>query len=220
MVKIKNGPLMRAAALIYVLVSTGLATASPESRKLLLEGHGDLSAGKYEAALRNFTAATQADANDGEAFYFQGSTLNRMGRYRDALERLEKAHSLGFKGPGLALDTGWAMLRLGRWIDAIVQLEFFEKNVPGRGKTSEFLGEAYLGLKQYDRAEAKLQEAIQRDANLKPTSLLYLASLELERNKRAAAEGYLEALQREVPDSAISHTLKKHRVGFRPLEKK
>ncbi len=216
MVKIKNGALLGAAAFIYFFASTGLALASPESRKLLLEGHGNLSADKYEAALRSFTAATQADANDGEAFYFQGATLNRMGRFRDALEKLEKAHSLGFKSPGLALDTGWAMLRLGRWIDAIVQLEFFEKNVPGRGKTSEFLGEAYLGLKQYDRAEAKLQEAIQRDANLKPTSLLYLASLELERKKRTAAEEYLETLQREIPDSVIAQTLKKNRVGFRP----
>src|SRR3972149_10102761 len=176
MVEINMKRLMGAAALICALAAAGPVDASPESRKLLIEGHGELSAGKYEEALKHFTAATQADANDAEAFYFQGATLNRLGRFPDALDRLQKAQSLGFNGPGLPFDTGWALLRLGRWIDAIVQLETFEKSIPGRGKTSEFLGEAYLGLKQYDRAETKLKEAMQRDVNLKPTSLLYLAA--------------------------------------------
>ena len=130
--------------------------------------------------------------------------MNRLGRPKEALERLEKASSMGYKGPGLAFDTGWALLGLRRWIDAIVQLENFEKAVPGRGKTSEYLGRAYLGLREYDKAESKLQEAIQRDPQLKPTALLYMAALEVERNNPAAARRYLEALVRETPESPIA----------------
>jgi tetratricopeptide (TPR) repeat protein len=215
----KISPLCGVAVLLSLLLASGPALASPESRNLLLEGHGSLSAGKYDEALQRFIAATKADANDGEAFYFQGATLNRMGRFQEALDRFEKARTLGFKSPGLALDTGWALLRMGRWNDAIVQLEFFEKTVPGHGKTSEFLGEAYLGLKQYDRAESKLREAIERDAKLKPTALLYLAALELERQNRPGAEAYLKTLQQDYPESAIAQTLKTYRVEFRTSNK-
>ena len=191
-----------------ILAFSSSATASPESRQLILQGHADMVAGNYEESLKKFVAASKADPKDAEAVYFEGAALNRIGRFDEALSRLEKAATLGFKGPGLAFDTGWALLRLGRWIDAVVQLEQFEKAVPGRGKTSEFLGQAYLGLREYDRAEAKLKEAIQRDPQLKPTALLHLAMLERERKNRAAAKRHIETLLRESPDSPIAQTLK------------
>jgi tetratricopeptide (TPR) repeat protein len=178
-----------------------------------------MAAGNYEESLKKFVAAGKADANDAEALYFEGAALNRIGRFDEAFSRLEKAATLGFKGPGLPFDTGWALLRLGRWIDAIVQLEQFEKAVPGRGKTSEFLGQAYFGLKQYDRAEAKLKEAIQRDPALKPTALLHLAMLERERKNSAAAERYLETLLKESPDSPIAQTLRQRNQPTGPEKK-
>ena len=208
-----------AGMFIGILAFSSTATASPESRKLILQGHADMTAGNYEESLKKFVAAGKADPKDAEAVYFEGAALNRIGRFDEALSRLEKAATLGFKGPGLAFDTGWALLRLGRWIDAVVQLEQFEKAVPGRGKTSEFLGQAYLGLKQYDRAEAKLKEAIQRDPQLKPTALLHLAMLERDRKNPAAAERYLETLLKEVPDSPIAQTLRQRNQPTGPEKK-
>jgi tetratricopeptide (TPR) repeat protein len=191
------------------------ACGSPKSRELLLKGHADLAAGNYQEALKKFTAGSQADPKDAEIAYFEGAALNRMGRFRDALVRLEQAAATGFRSPGLTFDTGWALLRVGRWQDAVVQLEQFEKTVPGRGKTSEFLGQAYLGMREYGRAEAKLQEAIQREAKLKPTALLYLAALERERKNREAAKRHIETLMREVADSPVADILKQ-RSEWRP----
>jgi tetratricopeptide (TPR) repeat protein len=197
-----------AGMLIGILAFSSIATASPESRQLILQGHADMAAGNYEESLKKFVAASKADPKDAEALYFEGAALNRLGRFEQALSRLERAGAMGFKGPGLPFDTGWALLRLGRWIDSIVQLEQFEKAVPGRGKTSEFLGQAYFGLKQYDRAEAKLKEALQRDPELKPTALLHLALVEMERKNNEAAARYIETLLRETPDSPIAKTPK------------
>ncbi len=197
----------------------GYTLASPESNKLVLSGHGDLTAGRYQEALKKFTAASWIDANDAEAVYFEGATLNRMGRFQEALTRFEKAHGMGFKGLALAFDTGWAMLRLGRWNDALVQLEFFEKLVPGRGKTSEFIGQALMGLKDYPGAEAKLKEAIQRDGNLKPTALLHLAMLELQRDNSTAAKQHIDTLLREAPESSMAQVLKRQ-AALRPLTEK
>lgn len=203
---------------LLVVFTLGLcdeAAGSPQSRDLLLKGHADLAAGNYQEALKKFSAGSQADPKDAEVAYFEGAALNRMGRFRQALVRLEQAAAMGFRSPGLIFDTGWALLRVGRWQDAVVQLEQFEKTVPGRGKTSEFLGQAYLSMREYDRAEAKLQEAIQRDPKLKPTALLHLAALERERKNREAAKRHIETLMREAPDSPIADILKQ-RVEWRP----
>jgi tetratricopeptide (TPR) repeat protein len=187
-----------------VLGFFAMAAASPQSHQLVLMGHADLNAGNYAEALKKFDAAIKADPNDAEAVYFSGAALNRLGRFENALSRLQGAFAMGYRQPGLALDSGWALLRLGHWSEAIAQLEYFERNIGGRGKTSEFIGQAYLGLRQYDQAEAKLKEAIQRDPGLKPTVLLHLARLERERKNPAAAEGYLETLLQEASDSPIA----------------
>jgi tetratricopeptide (TPR) repeat protein len=209
MVKNKKALLCAVGVAACVLGLRAMAAASPQSHQLVLTGHADLNAGKYQEALKKFDAAIKADPNDAEAVYFSGAALNRAGRFKDALSRLQGAFAMGYRQPGLAFDSGWALLRLGYWAEAIAQLEYFERNIGGRGKTSEFMGQAYLGLRQYDQAEAKLKEAVQRDADLKPTVLLYLALLERERKNPAAAEGYLETLLNEAPDSAIALTLKK-----------
>jgi tetratricopeptide (TPR) repeat protein len=203
-----------------VLGLRAMAAASPQSRQLVLAGHADLNAGNYAEALKKFDAAIKADPNDAEAVYFSGAALNRLGRFENALSRLQGAFAMGYRQPGLALDSGWALLRLGHWAEAIAQLEYFERNIGGRGKTSEFMGQAYLGLRQYDRAEAKLKEAIQRDVDLKPTVLLYLALLERERKNPAAAEGYLQALQNEAPDSPIAKAIKKQMAQSPGAKKK
>jgi tetratricopeptide (TPR) repeat protein len=209
MVKNKKALLCAVGVAACVLGLRAIAAASPQSHQLVLMGHADLNAGNYQEALKKFDAAIKADPSDAEAVYFSGAALNRAGKFEDALSRLQGAFAMGYRQPGLAFDSGWALLRLGHWTEAIAQLEYFERNIPGRGKTSEFLGQAYLGLRQYDQAEAKLKEAIQRDTDLKPTVLLYLALLERERTNPAAAESYLETLLNEAPDSAIARTLKK-----------
>jgi len=83
----------------------------------------------------------------------------------------------------LAFETGWSLLRLGRWKEAVTELESYEKGRPGRGLTSESLGRAYLALGELDKAEAKLKEALERDPNLKRTVLFDLAAVERRRKQ-------------------------------------
>ncbi len=214
----KRFPFLLTTALILSLPC--VVAASPDSHKLIVQGAADLEAQNYAEAQKKFAAASKSDPKDSEAVYFQGAALNRLGRPQEALQQLEQAAKMGFRGVGLTFDTGWALLRLGRWADAIAQLEYFDRVVSGRGKTSEFLGRAYLGLGDYDRAEAKLQEAIERDPELKPTALLYLAALEQERKNPEAARRYLETLVREAPESPIARSLmQKLKEQPRPAEK-
>jgi tetratricopeptide (TPR) repeat protein len=220
MVNNKKALLCAVGVAACVLGFRAIAGASPQSHQLVLMGHADLNAGNYQEAFKKFDAAIKADPNDAEAVYFSGAALNRAGKFEDAISRLQGAFAMGYRQPALAFDSGWALLRLGHWSEAIAQLEFFERNIGGRGKTSEFIGQAYLGLRQYDQAEAKLKEAVQRDADLKPTVLLYLALLERERANPEAAEGYLQALQNEAPDSPIAKAIKKQMAQSPGAKKK
>jgi tetratricopeptide (TPR) repeat protein len=172
-----------------------------------VQGAADLEAQNYAEAQKKFAAAARSDPKDSEAVYFQGAALNRLGRPQEALQQLEQADKMGFRGVGLTFDTGWALLRLGRWQDAISQLKYFEIVVPGRAKTSEFLGRAYLGLGDYDQAEAKLEEAMQRDPDVAPTALVYLAALEERRGNPQRARQYLETIVRDAPESPIARNV-------------
>ena len=141
----------------------GVRAASPESRVLIRQGIADLQERKREEALKKFEAASQADPTDAEAVFYQGFTLNVLGRPLDALKHLARAKAMGYEEPRLTFQTGWALLGVGLWKEAVAALERYEQAHPGRGKTSEFLGRAYLALGEYDRAEAKLEEAIDKE---------------------------------------------------------
>ncbi len=88
-----------------------------------------------------------------------------------------------------------------------------------RGQTSEFLGRAYLALGEYDRAEAKLEEAIQRDPALKGTALFYLALVERAREDLPAASQRLVDLLREAPESPIARRLQERLARLAPPPK-
>jgi tetratricopeptide (TPR) repeat protein len=196
-----------AAGLLFTLTPEP-AIASPASRELVRQGLADMQARRYEAALRKFEEAAQADPADARTvFFFQGAALNRLGRHAEAVARLERAAQMGSPHPELAFETGWALLRVGRWRDAIARLEQAEQRSPGRGQTSEFLGRAHLGLGDLDRAEAHFQEALRRDPRLAPTVRLGLASIAAQRGDSDAVRAQAERLQQEAPDSPIARRL-------------
>lgn len=171
-------------ATFLLLTSTTASPATKESRELLRQGVAELKEQKFEAAREKFEAAAKADPGDAEAIFLHGVTLNRLRLHKEALAKLEEARAKGFDHRDLRFEIGWSLLGLRRWKEAASELERYEEASPGRGETSELLGRAYLALGDYDKAEAKLQEAIQRDPNLKLDALFYLGLVERSREVR------------------------------------
>lgn len=71
----KRLPVLFATALIFAFPA--IATASPESHQLIVQGAADLKGEKYDEALKKFEAASKTDPKDAEAVFFQGAALNR-----------------------------------------------------------------------------------------------------------------------------------------------
>jgi hypothetical protein len=136
-----------------------------------------LRVGHYDDASKEFAAALQADPKDSDARFFLGVALNRLARPAEALEQLQIARKMGNENPDLPFETGWAEVMLHDWARAVGPLLEYERDHPGRGQTSEFLGRAYLGRKQYVEAGQAFDRAVALDPDLKPTVDLYRAEL-------------------------------------------
>ena len=198
--------------LVLVSVLLGLvplpAEASLESRYLVIQGTDHLALQQFERALENFIAAAHSDPADVEAVFYQGLALNRLGRHEEALARLEQARQMGAPHPDLPFETGWSLLHLRRWKEALRELDQYERTAPGRGQTSEFRGRAYYALGEYDKAEALLGEATRRDPNLAPSARLFLALVAEARKDLDAARRQLQAILEETPESPLARAIR------------
>jgi hypothetical protein len=161
--------------LCWVVALPVPAIASPESSDLIRQGWEALRQGQTEDAIVKLERAVAADPGDPDALFYLGAVLNRDGRPKEALARLEAARQNGVRHPDVDFEIGWSLLGVGRFAEAAEALERYERLRPGRGKASEFLGRALIGVGRLDEAERKLNEALARDAALKPGVLYYLA---------------------------------------------
>ncbi len=181
------------------------APQPPEARpptfiELLGEGLSLLKAGDYEAALEKFEAAGGLQPSR-QIDYLKGVTLNRLGRYRQALINLWRAAKRGVALPSLDFEIGRAAVAMGAWRLAADSLARFDQATPGDAQVSVLLGRAYLGLGDFDQAEARLREATERNRSARPAALYYLALLEQARDNPEAARHGLEELEKEAPGS-------------------
>ena len=181
------------AVALVLLCTTTAALASPESEALKQQGRQSLANAQFMEASERFAAAVKADARDTEAAFLLGVAANRAGQFSVSGPALRQAQSGGYRNPDLEFELGWAALGAGQARACIAHLERFEAEAPGRGQTSEFLGRCHLALKEYDRAEARFKQALERDARLAPTVNLSLASLAQARGKPDAARAHLES---------------------------
>ncbi|MBI2926942.1 MAG: tetratricopeptide repeat protein [Verrucomicrobia bacterium] len=211
----QGGPLLGTLVFLALVMT---AVAADQARDLIRQGAADMAAQRYTEALKKFQEAARLDPADPEAFFFQGVVLNRQGRHAEALAQLEQSAKHGGKHPDLTFEKGWSLLGLKRWQDASEQLEDYAKAHPGRGQTSEFLGRTNLALGHLGKAESAFNEALRRDADLKPTVQLSLALLEHERYGPEEARQQLEGLLREAPESLVSRALRSRieRLTLRP----
>ncbi len=149
-------PVTGASARSLLAQAEPAAPAEPSYLGLLDDGLSLLRAGDYQAALKKFDAAGRLEPNP-RVIYLKGVTLNRLGRYRQALVNLWLAEKAGETTTGLDLEIGRAAAGSGAWRLAVDRLERYDRESPGDAQVSVFLGRAYLGLGEYDIQAARPQ---------------------------------------------------------------
>jgi tetratricopeptide (TPR) repeat protein len=186
-----------------VLALAACATVPPAPPDdTVLRGIELLKSHRYEPALALLQPAASGPTPNAFAVFYEGATLNRLGRFSDALQRLDRAADMGLDLPELALESGWSLLALQQWDKAIARLERYDRRQPGRAKASEFLGRAYMGVWQAEKAEKRLKKAA-LDPVLAPGALFYLAALERSRNDAVATRKYIDAMLASAPEAKL-----------------
>jgi len=114
--------------------------------------------------------------------------------------RLKALEDTGYRNREFDFEIGWSLMGMGRAGACVPRLASYEQAVPGRAITSELLGRCYLLLRDYDKAEAKLREALARDPGAKQRVDLYLAQVQYGRGDRQAADATVAGILRGDTD--------------------
>lgn len=193
-------------ALAAALSSTPVL-ASEQSSLLIDDGLATLQTGDLVGATEIFIQAYDADPADAEAAFYVGVGMNRMGDFVQALTALDEAQRLGYAGPELDYESGWALLAVGQYDRAIERLEAYEAANPGYGKTSEFLGRAWLAKGDTARAQDLFNQAVARDPSLASSVAVQMATIEASQGNPEAAAAFLDSIVANDPSSPLGQYL-------------
>jgi tetratricopeptide (TPR) repeat protein len=203
------------AVAVCALVFPLSVLASPESDALKRQWIAALEAQRYDDAFALFRKATRADPADRDALFYLAATYNRLGLHLDAYSRLRALDQAGYRNTELDFEAGWSLLGANRPQACIDRLERYERAVPGRALTSEFLGRCLLAAGRHTEAEAKLREALVRDPSSKQRIDVLLVQAQVARGNRQAASAQLTDIMRE--DTSVGRALRDADALLAPL---
>lgn len=188
--------------LSVVLMNSG-GQADDRSDALIDEGLVLLEEGNAKEATALFVEALDADPGDGEAAFYVGVGFNRAGDPAQAVEAFELASRLGYSSADMLFEAGWAMLSLGEHARALELLAEYEAMAPGRGKSAEFIGRAWLAMGDLEAAQAWFDEALRRDPSLTTSISFQRAAISAIAGDEETARSYLERIASNDPASPL-----------------
>lgn len=201
---------LRIASLLTTF-ATGIAAtqtlANEQSSLLIEEGIATLQIGDLIGATDLFIDAYDADPTDAQAAFYVGVGMNRIGDFVQALAAFDEAERLGLRSDELDFEMGWSLLALGQYDRAITRLEAYEAAQPGNGKTSEFLGRAWLAKGDTTRAQELFRQAVARDPALSSSVAVQMATIEASQGNPVEAAAFLDSIVANDPSSPLGQYL-------------
>jgi len=113
-----------------------------------------LSDHDWKAAEQSLRKAIELDPNNADAFLRYGYFLIQLGRFDEALAKLQKARELNPLSPIVQTDTGMAHLFAHQYPQAIDQLEKAAADNPDFPLAQWLLGRAYAGINDTEKSFA------------------------------------------------------------------
>ncbi|MDA2917080.1 tetratricopeptide repeat protein [Nitrospinae bacterium AH_259_B05_G02_I21] len=170
----------------------------------LIDGTVAIGQKNYEAALKEFLAAREADPTDFDTNFFLGMTHLRLKQYEKAIQALRKAHELNPDAIEVYFPIGEAYYLAKDYQAALPFLEKAREEVPDNALAHYFLGATYFRMGKYEIAQPPLQRAGELDPTLRQSTEFMRGTTALRAGQLGEAkELYLEA-QRIDPKSDIA----------------
>lgn len=134
--RVRFGLIAAAMAMTCVAATYAAASESGKAERLYTKGLSELHAGHTDAALALFNQAVAADPKDIRSLYYRGLGYGHAGRYEEAVVDLKVV--VAANDPAIDrdhLELGYALYRLERYDEAIVELEIAAQ--PARRSSGE-----------------------------------------------------------------------------------
>jgi tetratricopeptide (TPR) repeat protein len=193
-------PLLAVAVIALQACSRDPAVVKEESFK---KANAHVSQGNYSEAILEYRTALQADPKFGAARYKLAQAYAHVGDVASAYREYVRAADLLPDDTEAQISAGTILLLAGQFEDARTRaLNVLEKN-PKNTQAMVLLGNALGGLKQYDAAIEKLEEAVQIKDGAEALSSLGL--VELARGAKPEAEAAFRRAIAAEPNSAQPH---------------
>jgi tetratricopeptide (TPR) repeat protein len=155
--------------------------------------------GRKEEAFAALQKAEKIDPKNTLALQSLTMYYGGRGDYGKSLDYAERALALDSAPAASWSNKGYALLKLGRYPEAVQSFETAVRLEPGFANAWINLGEAHLRQKQIGKAITALERAL----TLAPTASdarLYLAQAFAATNQGAKAMEHLDTLLRQAPD--------------------
>jgi tetratricopeptide (TPR) repeat protein len=188
------------------LLTSSVAFASEQSKRLYSRGLVEFHAQRYAAALQLFDQAVAADPDDPYALYYRGVTLARQGDYAGAIRDLREVLA---KAPikQATLELGIAMVQSEQYAAAIPWLEQAQRVPALEARASLFLGIAQLRLGQKSAASVNFDRAA-RDPALSLPARYYRGVVSYQQEAWPQAQEDFAYVANTSPDSAMGREAK------------
>ncbi|MCR5077825.1 MAG: tetratricopeptide repeat protein [Prevotella sp.] len=134
----------------WIIKAEQLARDSSLDVSTSLETHGNIlyDQGKYEAAVKQYTASLDADNSDANVYYERGLAYLMWGKRKEALKDMDSSLELADEGTStIYLMRGWLRRELGMNTEA--QGDFrkaVEQDSVGMPTASTFISQHFLGI--------------------------------------------------------------------------
>jgi len=178
------------------------------------------------AALEHFSGVLEASPDNGDALFGRALAEKEMGRVKESIEDLKRAHILKPQDPQILKELGHGFIRVGRINEGIRALERSLVLSGEDAETDYYLGQGYqiqkkfaLAIESYLRAGAlypdlpdlnrKLGSAYQEKGEMDQSHFYYGLHFENEGKPKYARYHFEKALELSGPDPERQEEIRK-----------
>jgi len=157
---------------------------------------------KHIDAINTFKAAVQIAPDEEKAYWGIADAYRQREDYKTALEYYQKAVEIDNSYANAWEGYGTCLYNLSRYADAIEALNAavqYEKKESSKGNTYLRLGNAYVKLKNYDKAEEAYTKsiAVARSSTIRAGANFGLGEIYRDRGQQSEAIAYFEKASRD-----------------------
>lgn len=169
------------------------------------KAYAQMEAGKTEDAISTYTALTDYDKENADAYYLRGCAYISIGKTKEAVEDFKTAEKNKKDSGEMCAGIYEQLMNAGLSEEAASYLDKGLAISGNKGSDCLTRGKLYLLSGDYDKAETELGEALDKK---EPLADLYLGRLFQAKGDSEEAENYYESYMQDNPnDSRVLYEL-------------